>query len=127
MTLQQIFISNLKKFRKERKISQMVLAELCDTSGNYIGEIEMGRRIPSFEKIERIASALQISSHELFVQKTINDGMENSKEKGQSVKDFLEEIPPYIKEEIIASILSKIRKDITESLDAKSYYDRVNA
>ena len=127
MTLQQIFISNLKKFRKERKISQMGLAELCDTSGNYIGEIEMGRRIPSFEKIERIASALQISSHELFVQKTTNAGIENSKEKGQSVKNFLEEIPPYIKEEIITSILSKVRKDITESLDAKSYYDRANA
>ena len=87
----------------------------------------MGRRIPSFEKIERIASALQISSHELFVQKTTNAGMENSKEKGQSVKNFLEEIPPYIKEEIITSILSKVRKDITESLDAKSYYDRANA
>jgi transcriptional regulator with XRE-family HTH domain len=121
MSLQQIFISNLKKFRKERKVSQMVLAELCGTSGNYIGEIEMGRRIPSFEKIEKIASALQISSHELFVQGTINDFEEIGKEKKQSAKDFLEEIPPYIKEDIISSFLIKARKDLAESLDAKNY------
>ena len=49
MTLQQIFIANLKKFRKERGFSQMVLSEKCDTTSNYIGQIEMGRRIPSFE------------------------------------------------------------------------------
>jgi transcriptional regulator with XRE-family HTH domain len=121
MTLQQTFISNLKKFRKERKISQMVLAELCDTSGNYIGEIEMGRRIPSFEKIEKIASALRISSHELFMQEIINNDKEPGERKKQSTKDFLEEIPPYIKEEIISSLLIRVRKDIAESLDAKNY------
>jgi transcriptional regulator with XRE-family HTH domain len=99
----------------------MVLAELCDTSGNYIGEIEMGRRIPSFEKIEKIASALRISSHELFVQEAINDLKETGKEKTQSAKDFLEELPLCIKEEIISSFLSKARKDIAESLDAKNY------
>ncbi|MDR3123446.1 MAG: helix-turn-helix transcriptional regulator [Treponema sp.] len=121
MTLQQTFISNLKKFRKERKLSQMVLAELCDTSGNYIGEIEMGRRIPSFEKIEKIASALRVSSYELFVQEAVNDFEETGKEKKQNVKDFLEAIPPYIKEEIISSFLIKARQDIAETLDAKNY------
>jgi transcriptional regulator with XRE-family HTH domain len=120
MTLQQTFISNLKKFRKKRKISQMVLAELCDTSGNYIGEIEMGRRIPSFEKIEKIASALRISSYELFIQEIIGD-KETDREKKQNTKDFLEEIPLYVKDEIISSILIRVRKDVAESLDAKNY------
>jgi transcriptional regulator with XRE-family HTH domain len=112
MTLQQIFISNLKKFRRERKLSQMVLAELCGTSGNYIGEIEMGRRIPSFEKIEKIASALRISSHELFMQEIIRD-----KGDEQSAQELRGKIPPRIKEEIISSFLIKARKDLAESLD----------
>jgi len=47
MTLQQIFIANLKKFRKEQGLSQMGLSGMCDTTSNYIGQIEMGRRIPS--------------------------------------------------------------------------------
>jgi transcriptional regulator with XRE-family HTH domain len=125
MTLQQIFIGNLKKFRKERKISQMTLAELCDTSGNYIGEIEMGRRIPSFEKIEKIASALRINACELFMQE-ISDNItgnekETGKEKRQDVKDFLKEIPPHIKEAIISSLLTRVREDIAESLETKNY------
>jgi transcriptional regulator with XRE-family HTH domain len=68
MALQEIFISNLKKYRKKRGVSQMALANLCDTSGNYIGEIETGRRIPSFDKIEKIASALHIDAYQLFVE-----------------------------------------------------------
>ena len=48
----------------------MALSEKCDTTSNYIGQIEMGRRIPSFEKIEKIAVALEISSHELFIYET---------------------------------------------------------
>jgi transcriptional regulator with XRE-family HTH domain len=60
MTIQQIFIANLKKIRKDRGFSQMTLSEKCDTTSNYIGQIEMGRRIPSFEKIEKIAAALEI-------------------------------------------------------------------
>jgi transcriptional regulator with XRE-family HTH domain len=46
----------------------MTLAELCDTSGNYIGQIEMGRRIPAFEKIEKTANALHIDTYRLFMQ-----------------------------------------------------------
>jgi transcriptional regulator with XRE-family HTH domain len=99
----------------------MVLAELCDTSGNYIGEIEMGRRIPSFEKIEKIASALRISSYELFIQEIVDNDGGTNKETKQSTKVFLEEIPPYVKEEIIAALLTRVRKDIVESLEAKNY------
>jgi transcriptional regulator with XRE-family HTH domain len=121
MTLQQIFIVNLKQFRKKRKISQMALAELCDTSGNYIGEIEMGRRIPSFEKIEKIASALRISAYELFVQEIVDKDEENHGKKEQSARDFLEEIPPSIKEEIITRLLMSLRKGVAESFDPGKY------
>jgi len=72
MMLQQIFIMNLKNKRKELGISQMKLSELCDTTSNYIGQIEMGRRIPSFDKIEKIAEALGIASYELFIYDTEN-------------------------------------------------------
>jgi transcriptional regulator with XRE-family HTH domain len=121
MTLQQIFIANLKKFRKKREISQMALAELCDTSGNYIGEIEMGRRIPSFEKIEKIASALRIGVHELFIQEIADKNAETHVSKKQSTRDFLEEIPPHIRKEIIGQLLSALRQGVTASFDSKNY------
>ncbi|MDR2759869.1 MAG: helix-turn-helix domain-containing protein [Spirochaetaceae bacterium] len=114
MNLQQIFIQNLKRIRKGRGISQMDLAEMCDTSGNYIGEIEMGRRIPSFEKIEKIAFALKIFPHQLFMQ-DIDDPKE------LKTKTFLTDIPHNIKKEIISRLTAAIQNSINESFNADNY------
>jgi len=106
MTLQQIFISNLKRIRKEQRLSQMALSMRCDISTNYVGQIEMGRRIPSFDKIEEIASALEISPHELF---TLESG-EKQKEPKIKTKDYLEKMPSHIKKEIISLLTDNIKK-----------------
>ena len=66
MRLKDVFVQNLRKYRRHRGISQMVLAELCDTSTSYIGQIEIGNRYPSLEMVEKIAKALQIRPHLLF-------------------------------------------------------------
>jgi len=66
MTFQELFIVNLKEFRKSRKISQAKLAEMCESSQAYIAEIEVGKKFPSPEMIERIASVLDIESYCLF-------------------------------------------------------------
>ena len=66
MELKQVFIHNLKKYRNARKVSQMRLAELCDSSTNYIGQIEIGNRFPSMDLIEKMAQALNIQPYMLF-------------------------------------------------------------
>ena len=48
----------------------MKLAELCDTSPNYIAEIEIGRRFPSLKLIEKIAKALNVEPYRLFIGET---------------------------------------------------------
>jgi transcriptional regulator with XRE-family HTH domain len=113
MTLQQIFITNLKKYRKERGFSQMTLSEKCDTTSNYIGQIEMGRRIPSFEKIEKIAVALGIPSHELFVY----ESADKKDDKKLKTKDILKKMPAQAKKEIISHLLEAIKKDIIASFN----------
>ena len=117
MTLQQVFIANLKKFRKEQGISQMTLSEMCDTTSNYIGQIEMGRRIPSFEKIEKIAKALKIPPGRLFVD-------ESAEEKGEEklgAKEYLQKMPASVKKELISRLLASIKADIAASLDSRKY------
>ena len=116
MTLQQIFITNLKKIRKEHGISQMKLSEMCETTSNYIGQIEMGRRIPSFEKIEKIAAALGIASYEFFVYNT-----ENKNDKILRTNDYLKGMPIEVKKEIISHILTEIKNNINASFDFKNY------
>ena len=117
MGLQQIFITNLKKIRKERGLSQMALSEKCDTTSNYIGQIEMGRRIPSFEKIDKIAAALEISSYELFIY----EAAEENEVKELKSKEYLQKIPQHIKKEIISHLLTAINKDVKASFDSKNY------
>jgi transcriptional regulator with XRE-family HTH domain len=72
LTIQEIFIYNLKAYRKLNRISQTRLAELCNSSTGYIGEIECGRCFPSVSMIERIAGALRIESWHLFKNEPVN-------------------------------------------------------
>jgi transcriptional regulator with XRE-family HTH domain len=71
MTFQELFIVNLKDYRKLHKISQLKLAELCESSQAYIAEIEVGKKFPSPDMIERIAAALGIESYRLFQNEAI--------------------------------------------------------
>jgi transcriptional regulator with XRE-family HTH domain len=70
MGLKHIFIHNLRRFRNSKGISQMKLAELCDTAPSYIGEIEIGRRFPSLTLIEKIGKELNIEPYRFFIEET---------------------------------------------------------
>jgi transcriptional regulator with XRE-family HTH domain len=72
LTIQELFIFNLKAYRKLRGISQTQLAQLCDSSTGYIGEIECGKRFPSVNMIERIAGALELESWHLFKNEPVD-------------------------------------------------------
>ena len=72
MGLQDDFISNMKKLRKERNLTQEKLAELCSTDTAYIGQIETKRRFPSISLIEKIAKALDCEPYVLFKSQNIN-------------------------------------------------------
>jgi transcriptional regulator with XRE-family HTH domain len=66
MDINRIFISNMKKWRKNRGISQKTLAEQCAASHTYIRQIESGARTPSFAFIGKLAESLKIEAYQLF-------------------------------------------------------------
>ena len=74
MEMMKIFVFNLKKFRKKRNLSQMKLAEMLNTSTSYIGEIEINRKIPSMEMVEKIADALNVEPFRLFIDDESRNG-----------------------------------------------------
>lgn len=59
MTTQQIFINNLKAYRKQAGFTQAQLASLIDKSFNYINGIECGVSFPSPDVIDKIAGVLK--------------------------------------------------------------------
>jgi len=58
--LTHIFSENVKKYRKQKGLSQEKLAELADLHRTYIGGIELNKRNVSLINIEKIAKALEI-------------------------------------------------------------------
>ena len=58
MALHDNFRQNVRKRRKELRLTQEQLAERLKVTGAYISEIEAGRRTPSLETVERLAAAL---------------------------------------------------------------------
>jgi transcriptional regulator with XRE-family HTH domain len=72
MTIQELFITNLRDYRRQCKLSQLKLAEKCNSSQTYIAEIETGKKFPSPDTIERIAAALDIPSYYLFQNEPVN-------------------------------------------------------
>jgi transcriptional regulator with XRE-family HTH domain len=64
--LRTILAKNIKAYRNEMGLSQLKLADLVDTAPNYIAMIEAEKRFPTDRMLEKIASALQRESFELF-------------------------------------------------------------
>jgi transcriptional regulator with XRE-family HTH domain len=56
----------MKKRRKRLGLSQAKLAEKVNTAPTYIAMIELEKKFPSVEMIERIADALEMDTTELF-------------------------------------------------------------
>jgi len=91
MGLQQVFMTNLRKYRKQQGFTQEKLAEMCNTDPCYIRQIEIGGRFPSLNYIERIAKALNIEPYYLFYEETSpnNKLSINYAEQKQKIKSML--------------------------------------
>jgi transcriptional regulator with XRE-family HTH domain len=111
MDLKQIFVMNLKRFRKEEGLSQEALARRCNASANHIGQIEMGRRFPSVDMLERIACALNVAPYRLF-----KDENSEEDEDDQEKKAFLTSLPDRIRKELKKQLLEAISVDIDKTL-----------
>ncbi len=58
--------NNIKIFRKKLKLTQLELSIQADIVEDYLQSIEVGRRKPSLDVLEKIAKALKIELYELF-------------------------------------------------------------
>ena len=61
---------NLKRLRKQKKLSQEKLARLVDVSYNTISKIEAGKaKNPTFETLVKLADVFKVSIDELVGRK----------------------------------------------------------
>lgn len=87
----------------------MKLAEHCNTATSYIGQIEIGRRFPSLEMIEKMANILRIEPYHFF--KSQNDN------KICSETEYLFPLlPNSMKKQIQTQIKTQIDQSTSEIL-----------
>ncbi|MDR0551486.1 MAG: helix-turn-helix domain-containing protein [Spirochaetaceae bacterium] len=65
--LREILARNLRKNRRERGFSQEKLAEKAGISTQYLAMMEIARKFPAQEVLERLAGAMEIKVYELFL------------------------------------------------------------
>lgn len=73
--IETIVSENIKSLRKKLGWSQELLAEKTGVSAPYITQIEVGKRTPSLDIVEKLASALGVEYKTLF--DTNNDNVDS--------------------------------------------------
>lgn len=63
----KVFAANLKKYRKERGLSQEAFSEKVGLHRTYISALEREKRNISIDNIQKIADALEIDTYKLFI------------------------------------------------------------
>ena len=91
--LQRVFISNLKRFRKSKGLSQARLAELCFISAGFVGEIEVGRSFPSVKTLEKFSQILDVKPYEFFM-----DPEDRKPSSQEEVLFILERVKDYVRQ-----------------------------
>lgn len=64
--LRDLFCRNLKFFRKSRDFTQRSLSLRCGFAHSYVGQLERGKKDPSFESLLKLADELDVSVVDFF-------------------------------------------------------------
>ena len=73
MDIVKVFGKNVRRYRKEKGLSQEKLGELSGLHRTYISDIERFQRSIALENIQRIADALNIDTFKLFIETEDNN------------------------------------------------------
>ena len=105
--LRQLLAFNLKQKRCELGVTQSKLAEKADVSTQYIAMIEIGRKFPSLEMLERLAAALEIDILDFFSPPPFS---------AENLKKLQKTILTSLEKEITKSINKAVQKTVKNAV-----------
>jgi transcriptional regulator with XRE-family HTH domain len=103
--IKEVLAKNLKINRLKLGLTQEKLAEKAEISTHYLAMVELARKFPSADMLERLATALEIEPHELFYMPGI---AENALE--------------HLQESIVSNIERVVSNAIKETLENEYKY-----
>jgi len=119
INIREILAENIKEKRRSVGLTQEKLAEKAGMSLQYLAMLELARKFPSGEMLERLAYALNIETYELLaIAPSANDELEILRNDIiRDVKILNETLAKNVTEEIIKAVKyilteeSKIKKN----------------
>lgn len=99
------FGQRVRYYRKELKLSQEQLSELCGLHPTYIGQLERGEKNPSIETVAQLCRGLKITPEKLF-ENFLIDGSESTAHKAY---DLFLNIPPEKQEALLELLKAAAR------------------
>jgi len=72
--IREILALNLKENRQKCGFTQEKLAEKAGISANYLSMVEISKKFPTPEMLDRLANALGIETFQLFDASTTSEG-----------------------------------------------------
>ena len=89
--IKNLFGFNLKRLRKQKKISQIELSEKVDLAFTFISDIENGKKWVSPETIEKLSKFLDVEVYQFFLPE------DYVFQEDKSIKNFANEINESIR------------------------------
>ena len=114
---QQTMISNLKSYRKEKKMTQAQVAEDSDMLPSTYSRLESGQVSPQLQTLERVCDAIGIAVVDLFQSREIADKSLSQKlEMIASMSEYNQNVV----ELMIDTMLEKDKLEQTQEMKMKS-------
>jgi transcriptional regulator with XRE-family HTH domain len=83
-----LFRKRLASLRQAQDLTQPKLSEMIGAGHQYIGHVETGRiKMPPWDKMKKIARALNVSMSDLFLLEGVDDNVEELRTKIQRLAE----------------------------------------
>ena len=99
--IHRLLARNIRRIRKERGMTQEILAETAGVNQTHIGNIENARNSPSLEILNRLALALGVPVVALFDEQGDSEGADEPQVPAlppQSALDRINALLPYVRQ-----------------------------
>ena len=111
VSIREILALNLKEYRRKSGFTQEKLAEKAGISANYLSMVEISRKFPTPEMLDRLAQALNIQTFQLLDPSTTPNGALLHLEQA-----IVENIEMVIRTTIKQDIISEINQTVSKAI-----------
>ena len=125
VSIREILALNLKEYRRKSGLTQEKFAEKAGISANYLSMVEISRKFPSPEMLDRFAEALNIQTFQLFDPATTPEGALLHLE--QAIIERIETVVrKTIKHDIVSEIDQSVSRAIKQAISEETKSKRSN-